>query len=361
MAGKRGDGQFFDLEQHDAQRTGGSVNAGFAGPASATQASSGMTAAAMDPSWNGTSAYGTPKPMQQGVLPGPGGNGMKGQSIGAGYGGGRCAPACAPAQPQCGPRGSLHAGFHIDFHNNLCRKLWDRAYCPCEQQWKPCALLAEFVGTAVLIFLIAAAALCTCGIDDLAGWLLAKILVGLVAGFALFFLVSTWGPISGGHFNPHVTLAFLFCGKIKPVAALLYLLVQFIGAVVAGALLLIFFDSYSCCLGTPQLGSGVSTGTGLAAEIIGTTILVLMILLAIENATNAAWTIGATLGTLHFVFLAISGASFNFWRFLGPAIFSGCFDDWWVYLVGPIVGGIIGWAIYKLCLVLKCYGQNKGY
>jgi len=341
-----GDGQFFDLHAEDARRSASGAS-GYGGGGGAPQQQ-----------WSTQKGYSQPKSLSgANPLPGPGG---EQQVVGSPYGT-PCAQSCAPPpQPACPQeRGSAHFGFHLGW-NSLCRRFHESAYCPCAQAWKPCSLLVEFLGTLFLVFSIAAVAACTCGVDDLNGWLLAKIVVGLVAGFTLAYLVSAFGSISGGHFNPHVTAAFWMCGKINSVAALLYWLVQFLGAVVAGALLLIFYDSYHCCLGTPQLQSGITIGQGLGAEIIGTAILVSVILFAVDNAVNAPVAIGFTLGALQLVFLAVSGASFNFWRFLGPAIFSGCFDDWWVYLVGGIVGGLIGWAFYKFCQYLKCWGNKSG-
>lgn len=301
-----------------------------------------------DTSWNAMPGYSAPKPLDGG-LPGPGP-----QNVGCGY---PQPNACEPPPPACAPPPCAPTmGLHFNFHTSMCRKLFEGSFCPCAQSWKPCALLAEFLGALLFVHFVVGASLCVCGVEGEQGWILAKLLIGITAGFIVFALIASFGPISGGHFSPHVTLTLLFCGKINAFAALLYMLMQLIGSIVGAALLLIFYDSDRCCLGTPHLGRHVSIGTGLAAEIIGTFLIILVVLFAMENAVNSALTIGLAVTVAKFLFLPFSGSSFDFFYFLAPAIFSGCWDNWWIYLVGPLIGGFLAWLVYKICCMLRCWG-----
>lgn len=224
------------------------------------------------------------------------------------------------------------------------------------------ALFAEFVGTAILVTTISGAVTATCGIDDLLGWMVTDVLASITAAFCLTFLVSIFGHISGAHLNNNVTLGLLLTRKIGLLTAILYWIVQFAGSIVAGALLRIFYRGNHCCIGTPQPGWGfpVTTGESFLAEFIGTYGLVLVVLLVVEDRNpQAPTTIGYALGSLHFIFVLISGASFNFWRFIGPAIFSGCFVDWWLYLVSPIIGTIAAYLTWVAFVFFRYYGPEN--
>ena len=220
-------------------------------------------------------------------------------------------------------------------------------YCPCRVCVKPCALLVEFLGTAILIFAIVMSAL----VDGSE-----LIVISLVAGFTLFMIASIFGAVSGGHFNPAITLVAWLNGDINLIAGLLYVLAQHVGAIVGALLAWIFFDA-ATGLGTPDAVAPFTRGEAFAAEVIGTAILALAVLFGQRFSTNVALTVGYTLALLHFIFVPISGASLNWVRFFGPAVISGLWGPWYVYLFAPFVGAVIGFALFYFCKWLKCINK----
>jgi glycerol uptake facilitator-like aquaporin len=217
-------------------------------------------------------------------------------------------------------------------------------YCPCKISWKPCSLLAEFLGTAILVFLGVMSIL----VDGSELWIIAASF-----GFILYSLVSIFGPISGGHFNPVVTIVSWLNGDINLIAGLLYILVQHVGAIVGALFVWIFFDA-GTGLGTPDAVFPFSRELAFAAEVIGTAILTLVIFFGVKYSTNVALTVGLGFVVLELIFVPISGGAFNWVRFFGPAVISGLWGPWYVYLFAPLVGGLLGFVIYKLCCLLKC-------
>ncbi|MDX6627779.1 MAG: aquaporin, partial [Gaiellales bacterium] len=130
---------------------------------------------------------------------------------------------------------------------------------------------AEFIGTFALIFFGAGSALQGA---DLVGQALAN-------GLAIGIMVTAVGHISGGHFNPAVTLSMLVTGRISPAEAVRYWVSQLAGATAAALVLLAIFPSAvtdAINLGVPAVGGhGFSTGNALVAEIVGTFFLVFVI------------------------------------------------------------------------------------
>jgi MIP family channel proteins len=214
------------------------------------------------------------------------------------------------------------------------------------------AYVAEFIGTFILVLSICMVVSLTdksaLGYTDFA-------VIGLVHAFALSMLVYTLGGVSGGHFNPAVTAVMTVIKKIKPADAVIYIVVQLLGALAA---------AYVCKLFLLDEGRGPNYGaatvsklvdgkalTGLLAEIIGTFLLVWAIMGTAVNekadAGWAGWVIGATLGFAVMIFAPISGAGFNPARWFGPAIASGTYDDAWIYIVGPVVGAVAAGLVYS--------------
>jgi MIP family channel proteins len=189
--------------------------------------------------------------------------------------------------------------------------------------------------------------------------------IGLVHTFVLAMLIFTLGPISGGHFNPAVTAGLLAIKKISPRDAGIYWVMQLAGGIV-GALLVGWLIT-----GTPNASHGFdpAVGPGLkgewaagaAFELIGTFALVFSIVgLAVSPKAPAGWAalgIGATLGMAVMAIAPLTGAGFNPARALGPAISANSF---WgggkfilVYLLAPIVGGVLAAVGYKSLVDLR--------
>jgi aquaporin TIP len=207
---------------------------------------------------------------------------------------------------------------------------------------------AEFVGTFALVFVGAGAVLVAAPATG-AGNLDVALAYGLVIGV----MASAVGHISGGHFNPAVTLGFLVTGRLSPVLAAAYWVAQFASAVVAAALLKWIFPSdQQATLGSPALGPGIERQAGLIIEAILTFFLVWVIFATAADPRGtfksiAGLAIGFTI-TLD-VLLAgpLTGAMMNPARAFGPELLSNTWDDFWIWYVGPLAGGVLGALAYE--------------
>ena len=219
------------------------------------------------------------------------------------------------------------------------------------------AYIAELVGTLLLVF-----AICTVVVLYVATTAEAQTgsdfaVVGLVHGIVLFGLIITLGAVSGGHFNPAVTLAAAVTRRIDPVDAVVYILAQLSGGVL-GALLVkaLLLDEgrlshYGAATISPLLGSDFA---GMIVEAIGTFLLVLVICaVAFNPHARQEWAplaIGTTLGMAVMILGPLTGGSFNPARWFGPALIGDDFGGTWPYLLGPLVGALLAAAVYRFVI-----------
>lgn len=213
---------------------------------------------------------------------------------------------------------------------------------------------AELVGTFVLTFLGCGAAVALgCGADT------ASIVGTAVAfGLAVVAMAYTIGGISGCHINPAITLGVFLTGGISGKDCLMYMLFQVIGAVFAAAILAGLVATDTTAVITTATGANVcayGTTNGLIVEIVLTAIFVLVVLGATSKtngATNnfAGLAIGLSLILIHLVGIHFTGTSVNPARSIGPALFEGgqAFNELWVFIVGPLVGGALAACIWKI-------------
>jgi len=169
----------------------------------------------------------------------------------------------------------------------------------------------------------------------------------MVAGIILFM-----GAVSGAHLNPAVSIAFAARGNFPWKRVPAYIVAQFLGAILATLLLWAMLGKYGSA-GLTLPGHGVSNLTALLTEIVLTAGLVSVILGTASGAQQlgpiAAVGVGSYIILAGFWAALVSGASMNPARSLGPALVLDDWTSWWVYLVGPIVGGAIavgfGWVL----------------
>ncbi|MGL6279399.1 MAG: MIP/aquaporin family protein [Gaiella sp.] len=206
---------------------------------------------------------------------------------------------------------------------------------------------AEALGTFLFFFLgfsgIAIAV--TFGPEAIAG-----VAIAAGFGFGLALAITAFGHISGGHFNPAVTLGLAVAGKHDPKDVLPYWVAQLIGGFLAVVVVRIAYSSAA----TDALPTtpGVEDWKALVLELVATGLFLMVILTVATddrapwNGVMAPWLIGL------FVFVAAnvvgpaSGGSFNPARSLDPAIFAGEWGDVWIYIIGPLAGAAIGAAIW---------------
>ncbi|HEU4393074.1 MAG TPA: aquaporin [Solirubrobacterales bacterium] len=219
------------------------------------------------------------------------------------------------------------------------------------------AYLAELIGTLLLVFFVTSVVVLFVSTGSQAQFGTDFAVIGLVHAFLLFGLIVMFGVVSGGHFNPAVTLAALVLRRIRPLDGVIYMLAQFSGAVL-GALLtkgLLLDEGRATNYGAAEI-SGLLSGAfaGATIEAIGTFCLVLVILAAVYSEKSvkewAPLAIGTTLGFIVMVGGPLSGGSYNPARWFGPALVSSSFGDVWPYLVGPIVGALLAAAVYRFVL-----------
>jgi aquaporin Z len=180
----------------------------------------------------------------------------------------------------------------------------------------------------------------------------APILVVVPFGFGLALLTSifAFGSASGAHYNPAVTLAALLDRQIGPLEAGAYILAQVIGAIGASALVgVVAGGSDQVTLTRNALGQGVTPLSGFVIEVVLAAIFLAVILTTARRVpAHAPFVIPLTLVMIHMAGIPFSGASVNPARSLGPALVSGNLSDIWIYLTAPLVGGAIGWALYRV-------------
>ncbi|HET9309716.1 MAG TPA: aquaporin [Actinomycetota bacterium] len=210
------------------------------------------------------------------------------------------------------------------------------------------AAVAEFVATFALVFVGAGAVILNAnGQIDLTG-------VALAHGLVLAIMVSVTVHISGGMVNPAVAVSLWVTGKVSTPRAGALIVAQLAGAI-AGAFLLEFlvpaelFGSGNG--GIPALGDGVTIGKGILIEAVTTFFLVFAFFGTIVDdrgpfSKTAGLTIGLVIAFDIMAFGPYTGAATNPARWLGPALATTDWADWYVWIVGPIAGGIIAGVLY---------------
>ena len=207
------------------------------------------------------------------------------------------------------------------------------------------AYVAEFIGTFFLVLFVCMVVTLNSagglGVTDFA-------VIGLVHAFVLAMLVYTLGGTSGAHFNPAVTAALAALRKITLIDATIYWLVQLAGAVAAALVtkLLLLDEGRGVNYGATSISKILSgnVGAGFLCEVLGAFVLMWAIMGVAVNPRGerawAGWVIGIALGVAVMIFAPLDGAGFNPARSFGPAIVSGHWTDFWIYVIGPVTGAI---------------------
>lgn len=203
--------------------------------------------------------------------------------------------------------------------------------------------LAELVGTFILVVIGSMTIVA-------AGTMGSPVQAVVPFGFGLGLLaaIQSAGYVSGGHFNPAVTVGALLDRRIDVMNATGYIVAQVIGAIAASGVVLLVADRAA----VQATASGFPEGRMLSAfavEVLLTAIFLLVILTVTKRAPNhAAFAIPLTLTVIHFAGIPFSGASVNPARSLAPALVGGTLDQTIiVWIAGPILGAVLGWAVYR--------------
>lgn len=220
------------------------------------------------------------------------------------------------------------------------------------------AIAAEFIGT--FTFVVAA-----CGAALFAGPAGAGPLgVALAAGLAVLVMAFALGHISGGHFNPAVTVGLIAGGRFNTSQALPYIAAQLAGAAVAAVVLWVIAAGASAGGAQPKIQSfaaiansfGGPGGFTMMSVVVIEALLTALLLIVIMGATSqrapagfAPIAIGLAMTLFYLVALPVSNASLNPVRSTATAVLAGgpALANLWVFWVAPMLGGAIGGAVAK--------------
>lgn len=211
---------------------------------------------------------------------------------------------------------------------------------------------AEVLGTFVLVFFGVGTAIATSG---------EVVTTGLAFGLTVVVMAYAVGRVSGGHFNPAVTLGAVIGGRLAWAQAGIYMLAQLIGGLLGGAVL------WGIWQGIPGFSSegifgqnafGSESGSGLAwwaAFLVETvaTLIFLLVILSVTDERNehpglAPMAIGLSLAMIHFALIPLTGTSVNPARSIGAAVFAGsdAILQLWLFILAPLVGGALAGLLY---------------
>jgi aquaporin Z len=221
-------------------------------------------------------------------------------------------------------------------------------------------LLAEVFGTFWLVFAVLGTALMSAGVPNVGvGWLG----VSFTAGLAVMTMAYAVGGISGGHFNPAVSLGLAIAGRFEWSNLIPYWVAQIVGGLIAAVIVYAMVSSVTgfqaggfASNGYGELSpGGFSLLAGLIAEIVLTGMFVLIILGATSKAAPVGFApiaIGLALTVAHLIGIPVTNASLNPARSIAAAVFSqnGAMGQLWLFIVAPLIGAAIGAAIWRYLL-----------
>lgn len=223
-----------------------------------------------------------------------------------------------------------------------------------QESWQK--YVAEALGTFVFVFVLAGAVM-TQGTTGSLG----VIGVALAGGFALLAATYAGGHLSGGHFNPAVTVALWATGHVKTSTGIGYIISQLVGAVVATLFLRVVFSSASASLhlGNVAVGVGVSPGVAILVEAVLTFVLVYTYFATVVDKRNdggmghGGLALGLVFSAAVLIAYTLTGAALNPARVFGPALVSGDWMFHYVYWVGPVIGALVAAFIYHFGYMKK--------
>jgi aquaporin TIP len=216
-------------------------------------------------------------------------------------------------------------------------------------QWN--SYLAEAIGTFLFFFVGIGAGYALFG----ESWATVAVAIALAHGLALLVVVSAFGAVSGGHFNPAVTFGLLITGKIQAAKAAGYVVAQLVGAVAAAGLVrYIYPEAIPSTAGLPALSSDLDVVKGIVAEA-GVTMLLLTAVLgtAVDNRAAKIGGIAIGLAVAAGILMAgnLTGGALNPARWFGPAVIAGDFSNALVWIVGPLLGAGIVAIVYRFLIL----------
>ncbi|RJQ13149.1 MAG: aquaporin [Dehalococcoidia bacterium] len=216
----------------------------------------------------------------------------------------------------------------------------------------PRSLVVEAIGAFTLIFASTGAVMVAAGKTNIG-----LLEIAFAHGLAIALMVSALGAISGGHFNPAVTVAMWVTRRIGTIAGAGYVVAQLTGAVLASLALRVLFPEglrEEAQMGAALLGPGIDFARGVGIEAILTFFLVIVIFgTAVDSRAPklGGIAIGLTITMDILIGGPLTGAAMNPARAFGPAVVAGVWDDHVVWWIGPIIGAVAAGLLYHYVLI----------
>lgn len=223
-------------------------------------------------------------------------------------------------------------------------------------------LSAEFIGTFVLVFGGCGSAVFAAGFPGLG---IGFVGVSLAFGLTVLTMAYAVGHISGGHFNPAVTLGLFAGGRVPACDVVPYIISQVMGGIAAAATLYVIasghasFDASASGFASNGYGQHSPGGYSLAAAMVCEGVLTAIFLIVIHGATDkhapagfAPIAIGLSLTLIHLISIPVTNTSVNPARSTAVALFQGTWavHQLWVFWLMPLVGAVIGGLVYRFVL-----------
>jgi len=223
-------------------------------------------------------------------------------------------------------------------------------------------VVAEFIGTFALVFFGAGAVCVDFYLRSSGG--LGLLAVALAHGLAIAIMVSALGHISGGHFNPAITIGFWVTKRLSTLDSLADWAGQLLGGIAAAFVLKLVIPediANNVFLGAPELMRDYPHWSGMALEAVTTFFLVLVVFATAVDERGtfrsiAGFGIGLTITLGILVAGPFTGAALNPARALGPELASRHWLNWGIYWVGPLSGGFIAGLLYDSLFLRKAEG-----
>lgn len=205
---------------------------------------------------------------------------------------------------------------------------------------------AEFFGTFILVGIGTGAVI---GVGVTQGEFVLAVALGF--GLALMVALYALARLSGGHFNPAVSLAAFLDKRIGLIDMAGYWVAQVAGALSASALLAWVYSRTFVAYTYTNLNrsAGINEMAGFFAEAVLTLVFVFAVLVLAKGEAHTKYIgMGVALAAVHMVGLTMTGSSVNPARSFAPALVGGTWDGFWVFIAGPALGAILAWALYKI-------------
>ncbi len=218
------------------------------------------------------------------------------------------------------------------------------------------AYSAEVIGTGILV-------MGGCGTAVLAASKVGTLGVALAFGLSLLIMAYVIGHISGAHINPAVTLGLASIGKFDWKKVPGYLVAQVLGGILGGLVIFVIathtpgFELSAQTFAVNGFGSLSPTGVGMRTVFFTEVVMTALLVFAVASTTDKKFSagfggiaVGFMLALIHLISIPVDNTSVNPARSIGVAIFVGglAVEQLWLFILAPVVGGIIGAVTYKL-------------